>query len=88
MEADGLKLLNGLVCYAGRMHTFRPANEADQPAIIELITNVYHEYGEQMCLDNADKDLLDIEASYRGKGGEFVVCEMDGQIVGAHDKGS
>ena len=60
------------------MPSLRPATNTDQQAIIELITNVYREYGETMCLENADKDLLDIEANYAQKGGAFVVLENSG----------
>lgn len=64
--------------------TIRHATVSDQPAIIELITAVYEEYGERMCLEGADADLLDLDAAYAAKGGEFVVAEQGDRIVGSH----
>lgn len=63
----------------------RPATDADGPALIELITTVYAEYGEVMHTAGADSDLLEIEARYAGRGGAFVVIEdKEGRIVGSH----
>lgn len=53
--------------------SLQPATRAHQPAIIELIGSVYEEYGERICLEDADQDLLDLESSYAAKGGAFVV---------------
>ncbi len=64
--------------------SFRLATKADQPRIIELIDGVYTEYGEIMCLADADKDLLDIDGYYFARGGTFWVLEQDGRIVGSH----
>lgn len=64
--------------------TFRNATVDDQPAIIALITEVYEEYGERMCLEGADSDLLDLDAAYTQRGGQFVVAEQGGAIVGIH----
>ena len=36
-----------------------------------LIDAVYHEYGDRLCLENADRDLLDIEAHYMKAGGAY-----------------
>ncbi len=62
----------------------RPAVAADQPGIIDLINRVYQEYGDRICLEQADGDLLDLQATYWDPGGEFVVLERDGTIVGTH----
>ncbi len=62
----------------------RLATTADQPQIITLIDDVYTEYGEIMCLENADKDLLDIEGYYFGRAGSFWVLEQAGKILGSH----
>ena len=63
----------------------RTASNADCPALIELITNVYQEYGEIMHTAGADSDLLDIEAHYHQRGGEFIVLEdSSGNIVASH----
>jgi putative acetyltransferase len=62
----------------------RPATPADRDSIIALIDRVYREYGDRICLDDADADLLDISASYREFGGEFVVLANDDEVVGTH----
>ncbi|MFP6574875.1 MAG: GNAT family N-acetyltransferase [Pirellulaceae bacterium] len=62
----------------------RPAVASDQQGIIDLVTRVYGEYGDRICLDRADGDLLDLQASYWEPGGEFVVLERDGVILGTH----
>jgi len=63
----------------------RDATDADSPAIIDLISRVYDEYGEVMHTAGADADLLSIEASYAGRGGAFIVLEgEDGKIVACH----
>ncbi|MEQ1904562.1 MAG: GNAT family N-acetyltransferase [Pirellulaceae bacterium] len=62
----------------------RLATKADQPQIIALIDGVYTEYGEIICLEDADKDLLDIDGYYFARGGSFWVLEQAGRIVGSH----
>lgn len=62
----------------------RPATAADQPGIIDLVNRVYEEYGDRICLEQADGDLLDLQATYWEPGGEFVVLESDGAILGTH----
>jgi len=52
--------------------------------LIALIDAVYREYGDEVDVNGYDRDLLDLEGSYRDVGGEFVVLEEDGEIVGAH----
>lgn len=65
------------------MH-IRPANPHDVDALVALIDGVYREYGDVIYLDGADADLLDIEGCYRACGGEFVVLEDQGQVIGSH----
>ena len=62
----------------------RPARNDDAEAVIALIDGVYREYGDESDLEGYDRDLLSLDESYRGKGGEFVVLEVNGEIVGAH----
>ncbi|MCA9562088.1 MAG: GNAT family N-acetyltransferase [Myxococcales bacterium] len=68
--------------YFARM--LRKARHSDAEQIIALIGSIYQEYGERIMLGDADKDLTDIEANYPDVGGDFVVWEVDGQIVGTH----
>ena len=49
----------------------RPAVNDDQLQIQELITLCFAEYGEQLCLDDSDRDLLDLSGHYVEKGGAF-----------------
>lgn len=59
----------------------RPARAPDQPGVIRLIDSVYREYGDLLCLEGADRDLLELSATY---GDDFVVLEQQGEIVGTH----
>ncbi len=64
--------------------TLRPATREDGPELVRLINEVYREYGDEVDLEGYDRDLLDVEEAYRKTGGEFVVLEEDGRIIGAH----
>lgn len=64
--------------------SIRPGTNEDGEALIALIDAVYREYGDEVDVAGYDRDLLDLETSYRAKGGEFVVLESDGRVVGAH----
>lgn len=69
---------------AEREYRLRPASNADGESVIQLIDGVYREYGERMHLEQADRDLLDLERAYAGRGGSFVVLEGPEGIVGCH----
>lgn len=62
----------------------RPALADDQDSIIRLIDSIFREYGERIFLPGCDRDLTDIEGSYRRLGGEFMVLEGEDGIVGTH----
>lgn len=59
---------------------FRPVEQKDKDAIIRLIDSIFREYGDRLCLDDADRDLLDLSAHYEQDA--FMVLEDDGRIVG------
>ena len=59
---------------------FRPAQPTDQSGVILLIDTIFREYGDEVCLEGADRDLLDLVGSYEAIGGEFRVLH-DGQTV-------
>ena len=63
------------------------ARQGDETAIADLVDSVYREYGDRICLSNADKDLTDLKSYYFDRGGSFVVLKaaIDGrrEIVGA-----
>ena len=63
---------------------FRPATTADQPGIIDLVNRVYEEYGDRICLEEADADLLDLQGFYLQQEGEFIVLEKNDTILGTH----
>jgi putative acetyltransferase len=66
------------------MIQLRPARLEDQAAIRALIDAIYHEYGDRLCLENADRDLLDIDSYYIKAGGAFVVLDDAGGVRGTH----
>ena len=49
-----------------------------------MIDEVYREYGDEVDVEGYDGDLLNVEGAYREVGGEFVVLEAAGRIIGAH----
>jgi hypothetical protein len=62
----------------------RAARREDEEAIRRLIDTVYREYGDRLCLEQADSDLLDIDSHYRKPGGAFIVLGDAGQVRGTH----
>lgn len=68
----------------------RLATNADCDGIVELIDGVLKEYGDRICVSpgGSEADVLDVDAGYRAKGGEFWVLEKSedgaGRIVGTH----
>lgn len=62
----------------------RLGTNGDGEQLVSLIDTVYREYGDEVDLDGYDGDLLDVEGAYREAGGEFVVLEKEGVVVGAH----
>lgn len=72
------------VNYSSDELILRPAVAADAPAIIALVDKIYREYGDRVCLDDADRDLLNAHKHYAQLGGEFVVLAANQQVVGIH----
>ncbi len=62
----------------------RRATSADVVGVVALIDAVYREYGELLCLEGADSDLLTAHESYAARGGEFVVLTDELRILGTH----
>lgn len=62
----------------------RPFRPEDREGVVALIDGVYREYGDQVCLENADADLLDIPGHYLATGGSFVVLDDGGRIRASH----
>ncbi len=61
----------------------RPAERGDQPKIVRLIADIFREYGETICLDNCDSDLLDLERNFTAVGGAFWVLDVgNGDVKG------
>lgn len=62
----------------------RPATNRDCDAVVALIDTVLGEWDDAVCLDDSEKDLLDLQANYWDAGGAFVVMEHDNGIIGSH----
>jgi GNAT superfamily N-acetyltransferase len=59
----------------------RKYQSQDREAIIEMIDSIYREYGDEIYLQGADSDLLDIETNYL-QDGEFWVEQTDtGEVI-------
>ncbi|MCW9683489.1 GNAT family N-acetyltransferase [Dolichospermum planctonicum UHCC 0167] len=56
--------------------------ESDRTLASQVISSVLSEYGLPWQPEEADKDVLQIEAYYLKTGGEFWVIEQEYQIVG------
>lgn len=56
--------------------------KGDRTSAAAVISYVLSEYGLGWEPDGADKDVLQVEASYLATGGEFWVIEHESQIVG------
>lgn len=61
----------------------RKYRNQDKELIIKMIDSIYQEYGDSIYLQDADSDLLDIEANYLNHG-EFWVTTSDDdtQVIG------
>ncbi len=60
----------------------RLATNKDCKEVIELIDEVFREYGDRISLDGAEADLLDLERNYFQNDGAFWVYVSDGDIIG------
>ncbi|MDB9473228.1 GNAT family N-acetyltransferase [Dolichospermum circinale] len=56
--------------------------ESDRTLASQVISSVLSEYGLPWQPEEADKDVLNIEAYYLATGGEFWVIEQENQIIG------
>lgn len=60
----------------------RDWTNGDRNAAAEVIGSVLAEYGLAWDPTGADRDVLEVEAAYWAKGGEFWVVEYQGKLVG------
>ncbi len=62
----------------------RKYRNQDQELIIKMIDSIYQEYGDSIYLQDADSDLLDIEAIYLNNGEFWVETSEDDdtQVIG------
>lgn len=58
----------------------RAYRESDRDEVIALIDSIYREYGDAVCLDQVDADLLDVYGHYPADG--FRVLETGGRLRG------
>jgi putative acetyltransferase len=54
----------------------------DRPAIIRIIKSIYDDYSYTMDFERFDRDLADIDTTYRDSGGEFWVVDDGGSVAG------
>lgn len=59
----------------------REFEERDQNQVIVLIDSAYREYGDRLCLEDHDKDLLAVHKTYFAAGGVFFVLDL-GEVKG------
>ncbi len=63
----------------------RPANNRDCDNIASLVDSILREYDLKLDPACTDADIKDIESSYFGRGGMFIVLETeDGSVIGAY----
>jgi putative acetyltransferase len=62
--------------------TLRPWQPDDREAAAAVIGGVLAEYGLGWEPEGADRDVIEVEACYGDRGGEFWVIEAEGAIVG------
>ena len=62
----------------------RPVKNSDTDQVLKIISDTFEEYGDQVCLEGCDADLVDIEASYAYPDAAFVVVEGEGEVIGCH----
>jgi putative acetyltransferase len=60
----------------------RPWQPDDREAAAAIIAGVLTEYGLGWEPEGADRDVVEVEACYGDRGGEFWVIEAEGAIVG------
>ena len=60
----------------------RNASNADSEKIVQLIDNIFREYGDRVCLEKADADLLALETNYGEPLSHFYVLEDEGKVCG------
>lgn len=56
----------------------------DTPGVIALVEGVYHEYGDRVCLEDAERDLLSFHDHFPRLGGDAIVLVDGEQVVGMH----
>jgi putative acetyltransferase len=65
-----------------RNYTIRPWKPEDRAAAAAVISSILAEYRLDWEPTGADRDVLEVETSYLLGGGEFLVVEDRGEIVG------
>jgi len=68
--------------YSYRNFVIRPWQPRDRHVAAEIIRSVLAEYGLGWEPDGADQDVLNVEACYLERGGEFWVIEHGEALVG------
>ena len=66
------------------MELLREATDDDAAGIIAVIDAAYCEVGDVLDLNGYDRDLVAPCSAYAGRGGAFIVLEVDGRVRGTH----
>ncbi|MBU3811407.1 MAG: GNAT family N-acetyltransferase [Candidatus Niameybacter stercoravium] len=62
---------------------FRQGKKGDETSVLKLVEEVLSEYGLALNTEEADLDVMDLEAYYINNHGWFEVAEENGQIIGS-----
>lgn len=54
----------------------------DRPAVISIIKSIFDHYNFTMDFEGLDRDLIDIDSTYRDSGGEFWVVDDGDSVAG------
>ncbi len=63
-------------------YQIRDWQPTDRQAAAQVIASVLAEYGLSWEMSGADRDVVEVEQFYWGKGGEFWVVECGGNLIG------
>ncbi|HZE86378.1 MAG TPA: GNAT family N-acetyltransferase [Puia sp.] len=73
--------MNEFIVINGKSFRLRPAGNADRERIIRLVRAILPEFGEVYDERGSESDLADIEKTYMGSGGAFLVLADAGQHI-------
>ena len=66
------------------MYNLRKAFKGEGSKILDLVKTVLSDYSLEICPEETDKDLSDLENYYFNKNGWFAVIEKETEIIGSY----